>query len=263
MATGKNIKVLKAGITFGNHTYQAGDFLREAHVTPQVREYADGKLLLGERVLEYTDDEEPTPPEAPAPKEPETPHLPMREALALQNALGGSSDGFQKLQDAHGITTEQLAEAGAEVSQRGNVKLQTPEQVEKAGAALQSLVSKAVETPFTPDMVAEAAKSQEGLTQAAPVDLVKANQAATEAAEPVSEEAAPKAEADEAKADATLEKAILKAVREGHSKGEVVKQVAEGEPYSQRQVGAEFDRLVDAGRIVAGEDRGKYQVNEG
>ena len=55
---------------------------------------------------------------------------------------------------------------------------------------------------------------------------------------------------------------ILTMVEEGHTKTEVVETLAEGDEYSQKQVRGEFDRLMEVGRILETEERGKYRVTE-
>lgn len=62
--------------------------------------------------------------------------------------------------------------------------------------------------------------------------------------------------------DSDLVDFILTMVEEGHTKTEVVETLAEGDEYTQKQVRAEFDRLMGEGRILETEERGKYRVAE-
>lgn len=64
----------------------------------------------------------------------------------------------------------------------------------------------------------------------------------------------------EAPAEATLADLIKTLVREGESKTAITEALGASDQYSQRGVRAEFDRLLEAGEIVAGDKSGEYSV---
>lgn len=86
----------------------------------------------------------------------------------------------------------------------------------------------------------------------------------SQAAEPViesPEEVAPDpAPPAEAKPVVDLASAIKALVKDGMGKTSIVKQLAEPENISQRQVGAAFDELLATGQIVATGESGVYKV---